>query len=281
MNEYQPPSRDELLSIGTFARRSRLSARALRLYESNGLLIPANVDPATGYRSYRDNQLPNARLIRMLRHLGMPLSQITSVIDAGVGDQREVIQRYWQSVESDFASRRFLAEHLQITLSPEGRNYPMFTVSTRDIAEQLVLTEQRHVTADILPDFIGAALGRQHGALARAGSPASAPSFVVYHGEVTEDSDGPVETCTPINRELATTLDLPTRVEPAHREAFTTISRAQVVYPQIMTAYAAVETWVAVQGLTLAGAPREVYFTDFDAVGPDEPAVDIAFVICE
>ena len=281
MNDHQPSHGDEFLSIGTFARRSRLSARALRLYESNGLLVPASVDPATGYRFYRHNQLSTARLIRMLRHLGMPLSQITIVIDADADDQRDLIQQYWRSAESDFATRRFLAEHLQITLSPQERNYPMFTVTTRDIAEQLVLTEQRHVTADILPDFIGAALGRQHGALARAGSVPTAPSFVVYHGEVTEDSDGPVETCTPVTTELAATLDLPTRVEPAHREAFTTISRAQVVYPQIMSAYAAVEAWVAAQGLTLSGAPREVYFTNFDSVGPDEPAVDIAFVIGE
>ncbi|HEY6275200.1 MAG TPA: MerR family DNA-binding transcriptional regulator [Streptosporangiaceae bacterium] len=36
----------EVLSIGEFARLSRLSPRALRLYDELGLLPPARVDPA-------------------------------------------------------------------------------------------------------------------------------------------------------------------------------------------------------------------------------------------
>jgi DNA-binding transcriptional MerR regulator len=43
---------DRLLSIGVFARRSRLSMKALRLYDRRGLLTPADVDPDTGYRRF-------------------------------------------------------------------------------------------------------------------------------------------------------------------------------------------------------------------------------------
>ena len=39
-----------LLSIGEFARLSRLSAKALRRYDQLGLLKPARVDPDSGYR---------------------------------------------------------------------------------------------------------------------------------------------------------------------------------------------------------------------------------------
>src|SRR5213083_1161504 len=53
---------DRLLSIGEFARRSRLSMKALRLYDRLGLLAPDHVDPATGYRRYREHQLGTARL---------------------------------------------------------------------------------------------------------------------------------------------------------------------------------------------------------------------------
>jgi protein phosphatase len=42
----------ELLTIGTFAKASRLSPKALRLYDELGLLTPARVDPVTGYRLY-------------------------------------------------------------------------------------------------------------------------------------------------------------------------------------------------------------------------------------
>ena len=46
---------DPLLSIGVFARRSRLSMKALRLYDRLGLLKPADVDPENGYRRYRES----------------------------------------------------------------------------------------------------------------------------------------------------------------------------------------------------------------------------------
>lgn len=43
---------DELLAIGEFSARSGLSAKVLRSYAAAGLLVPAAVDPWTGYRYY-------------------------------------------------------------------------------------------------------------------------------------------------------------------------------------------------------------------------------------
>ena len=48
------------MSIGEFARLSRLSAKALRLYDELGLLPPAQVDLDSGYRWYAAGQLDNA-----------------------------------------------------------------------------------------------------------------------------------------------------------------------------------------------------------------------------
>jgi DNA-binding transcriptional MerR regulator len=48
---------ENLMSIGEFASASRLSQKALRLYGENGLLPPAWVDPASGYRYYGVHQL--------------------------------------------------------------------------------------------------------------------------------------------------------------------------------------------------------------------------------
>ena len=57
------------MSIGEFARDSRLSAKALRLYDELGLLPPARVDEDSGYRLYEPGQLKQARLIAALRQL--------------------------------------------------------------------------------------------------------------------------------------------------------------------------------------------------------------------
>ncbi len=64
-----------LVGIGEFARRSRLSPKALRLYDELGLLVPAEVDAETGYRWYADTQLEQARVVAMLRRIRVPLAR--------------------------------------------------------------------------------------------------------------------------------------------------------------------------------------------------------------
>ena len=59
----------DLMSIGEFARHSRLSPKALRLYDELGLIEPARVDDDSGYRYYSASQLDRARLIAALRQL--------------------------------------------------------------------------------------------------------------------------------------------------------------------------------------------------------------------
>ncbi|HYX11474.1 MAG TPA: MerR family transcriptional regulator, partial [Candidatus Acidoferrum sp.] len=63
---------EDLLSIGRFARLSGLSIGALRHYDEVDVLRPAAVDPETGYRRYRRDQLAVARTIARLRDLEMP-----------------------------------------------------------------------------------------------------------------------------------------------------------------------------------------------------------------
>ncbi len=71
---------DELISIGEFSQHSGLSPKRLRSYASAGLLIPAAVDAASGYRYYSLGQLRNARLIDALREAGMSLADIASFL---------------------------------------------------------------------------------------------------------------------------------------------------------------------------------------------------------
>ncbi len=104
------------------------------------------------------------------------------------------------------------------------------------------------------------------------------PMFVIFHGEVSEDSDGPVEVCIPVHAEPRTGGDV-LRSEPAHREAYVRITKADVAYPQILSAYQAVEQWIRTQAKTSAGSPREVYFADWDASAPTDEVCDIAFPV--
>ncbi|MEU9335774.1 MerR family transcriptional regulator [Streptomyces sp. NPDC048290] len=109
------------LTIGAFARASRLTPKALRLYDELDLLRPARVDPATGYRHYTVDQLERARLVAWLRRLGMPLARIREVCALPRAAAAREIRAYWAGVESDTAQRRDLAAFLVDHLSHRPR----------------------------------------------------------------------------------------------------------------------------------------------------------------
>ena len=72
----------DLLPIGRFARLAGLTIGALRHYDEEGVLVPADVDRVTGYRRYRRAQLPEARAVAALRDLELSLPAIKALLDA-------------------------------------------------------------------------------------------------------------------------------------------------------------------------------------------------------
>ncbi|CAM5242327.1 MerR family transcriptional regulator [Streptomyces griseomycini] len=280
---------EELLGIGAFAARTRLSAKALRLYDRMGLLAPARVDEVTGYRFYRADQVERARTVALLRQLDMPLAVVAEVVDADDGAAAaDRLAAYWADVEARIAGQRTLAAYLRARLA--GRSSEMhvkFVVETVDVPEQVLVTETRHTLVDELPAWIGASLGRLEEAARECGGVAGVP-FVAYHAEVSTESDGPAESCVPVAdgaaaREWASrrgrARETAVRVEPARRLAYVRITKAQVAHPQILAAFEAVEEWMAARGLTQAGPCRELYFADWDAAGAEDPVCDVAFPV--
>ncbi|HWG26234.1 MerR family transcriptional regulator [Actinospica sp.] len=118
------------LTIGAFARTSRLSIKALRLYDEIGLLRPAWTDPDSGYRYYEPGQLDRARLVAWLRRLGMPLARIRHVCDLCETDRGAAaneIREFWLRVETDTAARRELVDFLIEQLSGKDDTMPSTT----------------------------------------------------------------------------------------------------------------------------------------------------------
>ncbi|HEV2640258.1 MAG TPA: MerR family transcriptional regulator [Actinocrinis sp.] len=106
----------QLLTIGAFARATRLSIKALRLYDEFGLLRPVRVDPVSGYRYYAPEQVERARLVLWLRRLGMPLAGIREVCEQPPAGAADLVRSFWAQAEADVAARRdlaaFLVDHL-------------------------------------------------------------------------------------------------------------------------------------------------------------------------
>jgi DNA-binding transcriptional MerR regulator len=213
----------EEISIGEFARRSRLSLKALRLYDERGVLVPSRVDRASGYRYYDPAQLDEARLVVMLRELQLPLAAIKELLACDPADAAARIAEHWRDAEAAHDARRELADYLVNRLS--GKRPVMYEVATREMPERSLLCLKRNVD-----DQGQWAFGKEFIAIwrerplpkieGRAGA-----VFCIQWGWVSADSDGPVEWCRPVPQAEARALaerypELTLRTEPAHREAF-------------------------------------------------------------
>jgi len=267
----------ELLSSGEFSRRSRLSAKALRIYDQIGLLQPVYVDSSNGYRRYGVDQLRRARLIGMLRGIDMSLAEIGAVL-ADVGTDPDLaadrLDRHLVELEARHTSRRSLVRHIHSILREEAR--PMFTIQTRHVPRRRMMSIQRRLQAPETDTFVREAkeLFAEH----LRGSPSAGPFELIFHGVVDDESDGPLEAALACSDDVEPTELIGIRTEEAHDEAFTTITKAEWAYPAILAAYDAVACSPEVTarpGSRLSC--REVYVAEPDAISDDDLICDIAF----
>ena len=109
------------MSIGQFAKASRLSLKALRLYDRKDLLKPHRIDVRTGYRYYDEGQLERARMILLLRSIDMPLDKIKEVLAAHKATSTNLVEHYWGEVESRMQHSRRVVGHIYLILTKNFR----------------------------------------------------------------------------------------------------------------------------------------------------------------
>jgi DNA-binding transcriptional MerR regulator len=221
---------ENLLTIAEFARQSGLSQKALRLYGANGLLTPTRVDADSGYRYYRLEQLAVAELIGRLRAAGMSMREIARFL---VDRDPASLVRHDERLQE---RRSALREALRLL-----EEAAMFEVELENVSAQRYVSRTKHVKVNELERFIVETARELGGGVG---------SFTIYHGQVNEADDGPVEVGVP--------KDDGDRELPGGLVAATTAEGEQADFPQILGAYDAIARWARENGRELAGPPREV-----------------------
>ncbi len=253
-----PP--EELLSIGAFANLSRLSIKALRLYDQLDLLQPRHVDRQSGYRYYDMDQLPRARMIRNLREMDMPLATIRQVL-AALGASPELaevlVQDYLDMREKQMAQIRGQVQHFISSLQKEN---PMtYEVTVKTIPQQQVLSQTHRIKVDKLDTTIRESLDALY-ALAREqnASPIEAP-FGIFHGAINTQEDGPIEICLPVNGQVTPKGNTVVKELAGGKAASVTMHGSQCDFPEILGGYDAAADWIQKNGYEMAESPREVW----------------------
>jgi DNA-binding transcriptional MerR regulator len=265
------------LTIGQFAERTRLSPKALRIYGELGLVLPARVDPGSGYRLYAPDQIERARLVALLRRLDMPLATIAEVIDLDPPRAARAVSGWWSEVHAATTQRQELIDYLLARLS--GRENVMYDIAHREIPQRTVVSISRHLRAAEVDAFFGDAFARLRATGAGLTGIAGCP-YLIFYGEISDDSDGPLELCRPVdlppadlNGHLA--ADLQVRVDPAHDEAYIRLAGKDAGWPAMLPACDALERWRADNDREPAGALRQVLIADQRSAMPHTLVLDL------
>jgi DNA-binding transcriptional MerR regulator len=253
-----------MFSIGDFARHGRVSVRMLRHYDALGLLRPAHVDRATGYRSYNAAQLSRLNRIVALKELGFTLHQVGSILDETVSAEelrgmlrlRRIELR--SQIVADTARLAQVEARLRI-IGSEG-TMPAEDVQLKRLPAVRV-AELTGTAAGFDPGSIGPVIqplyDRLMGELERAGLTPAGPAIAYYENVSAEDSPVVVHACVPVNAEPDdshgfTIVDL-----PAVEQAATIVHRGLMdgVMPTLQT----LARWLDANGYRTAGPNRELY----------------------
>lgn len=167
-----------IVSIGDFSRMSFLSVKTLRHYHDIGLLLPAAIDPSSGYRRYSTDQLPQAQVIVRLRGLGMPLEEIKEVLaSTDVARRNEAISTHLERMERQLAQTRDMVTSLRRML---GEDAAPAAIEHRRTEACWTIALATRTTMTGLADWLDAARERLAEALAGTGLTRTGPDGSLY-----------------------------------------------------------------------------------------------------
>lgn len=238
---------------------THLSVRTLRRYHESGLLEPASVDPASGYRYYSADQIPTAQVIHRLRELDVPLADVGKILAAeGAAERADLVGEHLRRLEAELDRTRAAVVSLRRLLRPdEGAPH----VELRSVAARTVAAVEAVVDHDEVLSWYGEAMAELDAAV--VGLPPLGAPGGRYANELFTGGRGAVLVYRPVADPPARGRVRPVDLPPAEL--------AVVVHSgphdDIDVTYGRLGAWVVDHALTVDGPVHETYL-----VGPrDDP----------
>ncbi len=226
----------------------------------------STLNPATV--TMERNNLHEARMIRNMREMDMPLATIRRVLAVLPVSQAQAELLVHQHVllrERQLEQIKVLAREFKKQLKPEA-NKMNFEVEVRDIPTQQIISITRHHTADGLGKQQEQDIGALFTLADEQGVQATGAPFGIYHGAVSETEDGPVETCIVVDGKITGRDNIEVKQLEGGKAACVVITGDQCHYPELLGGYDAAADWIQRNGFETTQPPREIWYT---GPGPD------------
>lgn len=268
------------IPIGRFSRMTRLSLKALRLYDKMGLLVPAYVDPSSGYRYYKVEQAQRAEVIRLLRSVDMSLDDIRTIVasddDEQIGAQ---LRMHKERLAERLAEQQRKLAYLESIIDDERKLKPR-EVCVVEADDQSVASVTKHTSFQRMKEDITAAFMTLGSEIKRSALPTSGPPMLIYHHVVDEESEGEIEVCVPVSVPFAGGSGTDGTIGRTLKGGRLATTEHRGPYEELAPAYQVLTAWVAEKGYEFSGPPREVYVNDPRTVAPEALITRLEFPIC-
>lgn len=232
--------RQELLRIGLFSTLSRISVRMLRHYQEHGVLEPAYIDPFSGHRCYRPEQLHRARLVLQLRDAGFSVEAIAAVlasvtdpakVEAAVENQRRELSRRRDELHGRLAA----LDRVSTTL----KGHPAMTEVAVVTLPEMTVASLRHTIPGYGAEGV---LWQELMPLleqSRVSFPADGISGASFHDPDYRESDVDVEVWMQVTETFRPVAPLSCRTEPERRVVTATLRGDYSQMPEVTGAIGA------------------------------------------
>ena len=250
------------MTIGVFSDAALISVKTLRRYHEAGLLVPATVDPRTGYRAYSVSQLADAEIIRRLRQLDVPLQAIARVLETrDPATTAAVLGEHRARMEARLAETERIVGDLQRILDEPGSLHPVLVHTRRQLPEP-ILAIRRRVGMEDVPAFFGEAYPRLEAHAAARGAVLSGPAGGRFgDGEGMGGDEVAAEAFITVGAPVPGADDIVADHLPATELA---VALHVGSYGDMRATYRSVGVWVAEHDRRVTGPLQELYL-----LGPD------------
>ncbi len=248
-------------SIGMFSKLTGLTPRALRLYEHEGLLRPAVVNPETGYRYYAQDQAWIAERIRLLRSTDMSLEDIRTLLSTRDSKKRQrLFSEHQKRIEKLLSTYQ---EALRTLENLSARDIHAYPIIIKSVAAQPIVYIRERTSLLQIEIMRARSFGELYGFLKQERMVATGVGFSTNakagnfepHEDINLNNDWLIDTCVPV-AEVIENACVQSRVFSAGRVA----SVMHIgPYQPLFQVYQRMAGWISEQGLSHTGQTREIY----------------------
>ena len=243
---------DHLYRIGLFAQMNRITVKALRFYEEQGLLLPAKIDVESGYRYYTMSQMETLHRILALKEAGFTIEDMKH-LDAS-GDERSFLLRKKNAILEKIAQLTLQLSRIDGYLMAGGNSLAA-PVMVKTIPETVCAVMRRRIDSydalfDIMPE-----LG---GYMEEAGCVCALPEycFTQYLEPGFQEAQILVEVCEAVTEKKADRGSLRFRTIPETRAACIYHKGSYRDFPKT---YEVILRYIEENGYEICGNIRESY----------------------